>query len=106
MTYLKLLERSPRHTPALNNLGCLYRRIGRLDDALVMFRGAITIDPDYLNAHYNVAVTLMEKGDTVGAMRRFVYILNRDPKHAGARRGIQKAMVPSNLTPAENDSSK
>ena len=107
MTYLKLLERSPRHTPTLNNLGCLYRGVGRLDDALVMFQGAIAIDPAYLNAHYNFAVTLMEKGDTVGAIKRFVYILNRDPKHAGARKGIQKAMAPSSTsTPAKLDASQ
>ncbi len=93
-TYLTLLEQTPDHTPTMNNLGCLYRELGRNEDAQILLEAAITINPSYLNAHYNLAITLMDKGKTVEAIKRFVYILEQDPNHAGARAGIRQAMQP------------
>ncbi|MBT3191065.1 MAG: tetratricopeptide repeat protein [Verrucomicrobia bacterium] len=94
-TYLLLLDRSPNHTPSMNNLGCLYRELEQYDKAVALFDRAIATDSTYLNARFNLAVTLMDSGSVVEAMKQFVDILQIDPTHAGARAGIRQIMAPA-----------
>ena len=47
---------------ALNNLGLLHRKLRRLDDSEAAFRRALELQPDYADAWYNLAETLVQLG--------------------------------------------
>jgi tetratricopeptide (TPR) repeat protein len=46
----------PEHPAALNQLGMLLRRQGKFRDAESAYTRAVTADPDYALAHYNLGV--------------------------------------------------
>lgn len=54
------LERAAELTPGqpvvLNQLGVLYRRAGRFQDAAEAYRKALAADPDYADAHINLGM--------------------------------------------------
>ena len=49
--YRRVIEMAPRHQVAHNNLGVVYRQLGRLDEAATTWRRALEIDPDNLEPH-------------------------------------------------------
>ena len=42
--------------------GLAYYRQGKLDEAVAEYNKAITIKPDYVNAHYNMGLAYGEQG--------------------------------------------
>lgn len=52
----RALELDPAHPVALNQLGMLRRRQGRFEDAEAAYLKAVTADPEYALAHYNLGV--------------------------------------------------
>ena len=52
----------PEDANARNNLGHIYRKQGRPDEALEQFRQAVAIDPDFANAHVNLARGYVDVG--------------------------------------------
>jgi Tfp pilus assembly protein PilF len=52
----------------------------RYDEAIENYRKALTIDPVYANAYYEMAYTLSEMGDQAGALDNVVRSLTIDPK--------------------------
>ena len=61
--YYELLVRlEPDNSAAINNLGDLYEDLGRYEDALVMYRRTLDIDPESPVAYYN----LMSAARTLG----------------------------------------
>ena len=57
-------------------LGLLYYRAGRKDDAVNQLQRAILLSPDYANAHWYLALIYEEKGDISGAIEQLNKILN------------------------------
>lgn len=53
---LAALARNPRHPVALNELGILYRRSGRFQEARTRFEAALTAYPEFHPAHKNLAI--------------------------------------------------
>lgn len=53
---LQAVEIDPREAVAQHQLGLLYRKTGRLEQALQAYEKALKIDPEYAMAHYNLAV--------------------------------------------------
>jgi tetratricopeptide (TPR) repeat protein len=45
-----------------NNLGIFYRKLGRLDEAISQYKKALSINPDYPGAHYNLGLMYGGKG--------------------------------------------
>jgi len=45
-----------------NNIGNLYSRTGRLDEAIVEFKKALSIDPYFAEAHNNLGIVYRKKG--------------------------------------------
>ena len=61
--YYELLVRlEPDNSPAINNLGDLYEDLGRYEDALVMYRRSLDINPESAIPYYN----LMSAARTLG----------------------------------------
>ncbi len=92
-TYRRLLSVVPGHTPALNNLGCLYREAARWDDAQGVFAALVAIAPGYTTGRYNYGVTLLAMGEVAQATEQFRAVLALDPAHAGGRQGLQQALA-------------
>ncbi|MFP2911669.1 tetratricopeptide repeat protein, partial [Pyxidicoccus sp. 3LFB2] len=53
---------------------------GDVDQALVLFREAVSMDRDLASAHLNVGVALKLKGDRAGALEAFEKAKERDPE--------------------------
>lgn len=58
--YEKMLEYAPNSFKLLNNLGSVYRIIGKYDDAIVLYKKAIENNPNYANAYNNLGLTYKE----------------------------------------------
>jgi len=60
--YERCLEIRPDFAPAYNNLGVIYQRQGRLEEALKAFREAVLCDPDYERAYHNLGRLYRQRG--------------------------------------------
>ena len=54
--FMRSLEANPGNIEACNQLGILYRRAGRLDEARRFYEAALLHDPDYADAHWNLGI--------------------------------------------------
>ena len=57
----------------LHNRGWLYRKMGRIDEAIPLYEQAIEIDPDFAEAHNNLGICLMLKGRSVEGLEKLEY---------------------------------
>jgi tetratricopeptide (TPR) repeat protein len=74
----------PRVAVYQRNLGELYRRCGRLDDALASTQTALVLEPDVVDVHYNLGVILGELGRLQGAIDAYQRALAIDSEFAAA----------------------
>ena len=58
--YHDLLKRDPKHFEALHLLGLIRYKEGKFEAAEGLIKQALDIDPDFANAHYNLALCLDE----------------------------------------------
>lgn len=63
------------------NLGELYRRLGRLDEAVAAGKRAVELAPNDLDAHYNLGLALTDKGEWEPAIRAYLRALELNPGH-------------------------
>jgi tetratricopeptide (TPR) repeat protein len=70
----------PAVTEALgNNLGCLYIRQDRLDQAIATFQEVLRQNPDVAQARYNLALIYYTQGDYQAASQEFFALKGIDP---------------------------
>jgi tetratricopeptide (TPR) repeat protein len=75
----------PAVTEALgNNLGCLYVRQDRLDQAIGAFQAVLRQNPNVAQARYNLALIYYAQGDYQAANREFYALKSINPQMAGA----------------------
>jgi len=74
--YLKALEISPNFPQALNNLGNLYRKIGKMDKARYFYVKAFQTNRDFSFPVINIAYLNMTKGEFKRAYYTFKFIFN------------------------------
>lgn len=63
----KALDLGSNDAATFSALGTALYEIGSLEESIELFNKAISIDPNYVFAHYNKASTLIAKGDKPGA---------------------------------------
>ncbi|MFT8676153.1 MAG: sulfotransferase [Acetobacter sp.] len=73
------LERNATDVVALNALGKALYAVGRKEDALARFRGAVEIAPDYAPVGLNLGIVLAELGREDEAAAAFAAVLAHDP---------------------------
>lgn len=56
--YTKVLDLDPVHTDAMDNLGLIYRQLGRYDEAIQLYRKSLALIPDNKVALMNLGVAL------------------------------------------------
>ena len=59
-----LIKSHPNNPLLFNILGACYKKLGQIDTAAKMFETAVTIKPNYAEAHFNHAIALNETGRT------------------------------------------
>lgn len=73
---------APDHGAPHVNLGVLYRRMGRLDDAVAEYRTAIQLDPRSADAYHNLGLAHRARGDWAEAERAYLDALALRPAQA------------------------
>ncbi|AXW60594.1 hypothetical protein CJO94_00035 [Ralstonia solanacearum] len=68
------LQLEPNMPEVLSQLGELYRFFGRLDAAIPMFNRALQSLPDNAVAKQGLAISMLEKGDAVGARQLVTHL--------------------------------
>ena len=73
-------------------LGNLAHEAARLDDAVAAYRAAIALDAHNAALHYNLALTLMLRGEAADAVEAFRLCLAEAPDYADARSSLLFAL--------------
>ena len=74
-----------------NNSGLALAEQGRLDDAVVSYRRALSLKPDYADAHYNLAGLLRRQGRLDEAAAHYAHTVRLRPDHAAAHNDLGTA---------------
>jgi Flp pilus assembly protein TadD len=65
----RYLKTHPDDASVRTDLATMYLADGQHDRAMALYRAVIADDPDFMQAHYNLAAALHGDGDTEGALR-------------------------------------
>src|SRR3989339_654558 len=79
---------SPKSFKAHNNLGNIYRNAGRLDEAIVELKYALSLYNDYIDAHNNLGVTYRKKGMLKEALLEYQRALQINPHYPHAHNNL------------------
>jgi Flp pilus assembly protein TadD len=79
------LKLRPAYPEALNNLGILYLRTRRRDDAVAQFEACIRIAPGFDQSYLNLARVYSLEGDREKARAVLLDLLKQHPGHAQAQ---------------------
>jgi tetratricopeptide (TPR) repeat protein len=74
------LQLNPRNAKAASTLGVIYFNLGQFDDALVQQKTALTLDANFANAHYGLAMIYQRRGDHAAARRHFEEFVRLEPR--------------------------
>jgi tetratricopeptide (TPR) repeat protein len=75
------------------NQGLVSWRAGNLKDAVAAFRSAISMDPDYADAHNNLGGVLWQMNDVAGALAEFQAAVRSNPALAEAHNNWGSALI-------------
>jgi tetratricopeptide (TPR) repeat protein len=79
--YRKALTLKPNYEPALNDLGMVYIRQGKLDEAIACFNAISKPHKDAANIYYGLATALNSKGRYGEAAKWFAKVLELNPEY-------------------------
>ena len=86
-----MLLLDPNDYQVYNNLGNLFYKQGRYDDAIRHYEKAIRIKPDHTNAYRNLGATLIRKGRISEAVQHFQDALRLEPDNVQTKSYLNKA---------------
>jgi tetratricopeptide (TPR) repeat protein len=86
--YQKVLKIDSNYTPALNNLGVIYKNLQENQKARDCYEKAIEINPNYANAHLNLGVLFKELGNDQKAKGSFEKAISIDPRDVKAHNNL------------------
>jgi tetratricopeptide (TPR) repeat protein len=74
-----LVQEHPQFPDLHHLLGLCYGELGRLDEAVLEFQTALSINPTFLKARINLGITLMQQGQGEQARHELMRALEVDP---------------------------
>ena len=78
------LRLDPQDAALLNDLGSIYQRTGRSEDAIGAYRQAVALRPNFAAAHLNLGTALHQQGRLTDAVDSYRRALAVNPKIADA----------------------
>jgi tetratricopeptide (TPR) repeat protein len=87
------LTANPNAWIAHNNLGCVFRERGQLEEARTHFEKALEMEPTYQTAHFNLAGVLRLENRSDEAIAHYQRAVDIDPDFADAHRGLGIELV-------------
>jgi len=81
----EVLETSPDHAEARNNLGAALLQKGMLDEAMAQFRKVLEVNPESAGVHFNLGRALARKGRLDEAIEHLQKAAGADPGFAAAQ---------------------
>lgn len=85
------IAKAPHNRRPYNALAWVYLEKDQNAEAIRGFRDAVAVDPDYAEAHANLAGVLLQEGDYPGAIAECRKVLQLDPAGFGAELYIRLA---------------
>lgn len=87
------VEKAIHYAPAMpgyfNDLGIIRRKLKQPDEqSLACYQEALRLDPDFIEAHHNLANLWRERGDLDRAIAGYEQVLRRSTEHVPARYGL------------------
>lgn len=82
--YEDVVAKSPSLPTPHYDLGTVYKKLGRIDEAIDQYRTAINLKPDYYEAHNNLGNAYLEKGMVTEAVTEYRTAININPGDAEA----------------------
>ncbi|MEI6820862.1 MAG: tetratricopeptide repeat protein [Bacteroidota bacterium] len=82
--YDKYLDLFPDDTGIIMNKGSMYGELGLWDEAIVLFRKCLEIDPNSAEAYYSIGVAYNGKDDHLMAMHYYLEALKIKPDYLAA----------------------
>jgi Flp pilus assembly protein TadD len=86
----KALQFRPAYPEALNNLGILYLRTGRRDEAVAKFEECIRVAPGFDQSYLNLARVYSLEGTPNKARTVLLELLQQHPGHAPAQNALEQ----------------
>ena len=83
--FQSVLRVEPRNIAALSNLGVIYSRTNRADQAIAVYRRALQVSPDDTALLLNLGLVYLRKQDHSRALPLFERVVALDPQHLQAR---------------------
>ena len=86
----------PNDAGAHNNLGNALARLGRLDDAVAIYRHALLLSPNFADAHNNLGHALLDLGQFDDAAASCQRAVDLKPRYAEAHDNLGSALLALN----------
>lgn len=83
--FQSVLRQEPRNVAALANLGVVYSRTSRADQAISTYRQALQLSPDDKAILLNLGLVYLRQEDHARALPLFARVVAIDPQHLQAR---------------------
>jgi tetratricopeptide (TPR) repeat protein len=83
--FQSVLQVEPRNIAALSNLGVIYSRTNRADEAIIFYRRALQLSPDDKALLLNLGLVYLRREEHSKALPLFARVVAIDPHHLQAR---------------------
>src|SRR5260370_18843157 len=83
--FQSFLRQQPGHIAALSNLGVIYSRTSRADEAIAVYRRALKLSPDDKAILLNLGLVYLKQEAHSRALPLFARVVAIDPQHLQAR---------------------
>ncbi len=91
--YLKALKEDPKFVEVYDNLGRIYRRIGKYDKAVYNYKKSLELYPEGIMAHQNIAVVYGINKDYENAIKEYKEIVRLSPNNAEGYFGLANSYM-------------
>lgn len=93
LLYRDWIRFDPSNMQAYSNLGVVFERTGRIDEAKAQYEAAVKLSPQAVDPLFNLAVLAWKEKNWPAVIRDLEEVLRRKPDHAEAAAYLQRARL-------------